>query len=231
MSAIVVKCVVDFMCPWTFIGLQSLQLAMKEYSSSNIKVQLLPFEFDEPGTYPPGGTDWTEYCNSYGVQKSDFLLQEKLPRAFRLGAEIGISFDIKRRIVHTENTNSGLMLVQEQNQRGLDFSLRMLHHHFEALRDPNDQQLLTDVFIDLGIEGSVVKAFWKESDKAAQNAEWTRQARVMGAPPVPKFIITCGKSEENLCDRVSGQPTSPDFFRRIFQLCHQIVERANGEEL
>jgi predicted DsbA family dithiol-disulfide isomerase len=61
MSAIVVKCVVDFMCPWSFIGLQSLQIAMKEYSSSNIQVQLIPFEFDEPGTYPPEGTDWTDY--------------------------------------------------------------------------------------------------------------------------------------------------------------------------
>jgi predicted DsbA family dithiol-disulfide isomerase len=231
MSAIVVNCVVDFMCPWTFIGLQSLQLAMKEYSSSNIQVQLLPFEFDAPGKYPPEGTDWTEYCNSYGPQKADFLLKEKLPRAFSLGEEIGISFDIKRRIVHTENTNSGLMFVQEQNQSGLDFSLRMLHHHFEALRDPNDQQLLTNVFTDLGIEGSAVEAFWKESDKTARNAAWTRQARMMGAPPVPKFIITCGESEENICDRVPGQPTSPDFFRRSFQLCHEIMEqRPNTEE-
>jgi predicted DsbA family dithiol-disulfide isomerase len=236
MSAIVVNCVVDFMCPWTFIGLQSLQLAMKEYSSSsNIQVQLLPFEFDEPGKYPPEGTDWTEYCKSYGPQKADFLLKEKLPRAFRLGEEIGIAFDIHRRIVHTENTNSALMFVQEQNQSsGLDFSLRMLHHHFSACRDPNDQQLLTDVFTSLGIGGSIVEAFWKESDKAARNAEWTRQARMMGAPPVPKFIITCGESEENLCDRLPElQPTSPDFFRRMFQLCHEIMEQRtnSGEEL
>ena len=49
-------------------------------------MSLIPFEFDPPGTYPPGGQDWTEYCEGYGPAKAQFLLERKLPRAFELGA-------------------------------------------------------------------------------------------------------------------------------------------------
>ena len=31
-----------------------------------VDVSLIPFEFDPPGTYPPGGQDWTEYCEGQG---------------------------------------------------------------------------------------------------------------------------------------------------------------------
>ena len=51
-----------------------------------VDVSLIPFEFDPPGTYPPEGQDWTEYCTSYGPPKARFLLEQKLPRAFELGA-------------------------------------------------------------------------------------------------------------------------------------------------
>jgi predicted DsbA family dithiol-disulfide isomerase len=223
MTAINVTCVVDFMCPWSFIGLRSLELALKQapFANLNVDVQLVPFEFDAPGTYPTEGTDWTDYCKSYGPQKAAFLLQEKLPRAFRLGKEIGIDFDIRRRIVHTPNVNAALMLVQEEGKNGMEFSLQMLHHHFEELRDPNNVELLTKVLTqNMGVSSDRVATFWKETDKAIRNEQWTQQGRSLGAPPVPLFIITFGKSEENLCKRLRNEgPTSPDYFRKLFEIC------------
>ena len=43
----------DFMCPWSLIGLRSLALAKERFAARlDFAVELLPFEFDPPGTYP-----------------------------------------------------------------------------------------------------------------------------------------------------------------------------------
>ena len=38
------------------------------------QVSFIPYEFDPPGTYPPEGTDWTQYCESYGPAKAALIL-------------------------------------------------------------------------------------------------------------------------------------------------------------
>ena len=114
----------------------------------------------------------------------------------------------------------------------MDFALKMLHYHFEALQDPNNKRLLTQVLTeDMKLEKSVLEDFWMDSEKASRNAEWTRRGRMMGAPPVPKFIITCGTSNENLCDRTPHDgPTNPSYFLKLFEMCQSDV-KSQKEEL
>eukprot|EP00928_Gymnodinium_smaydae_P044678 TRINITY_DN29804_c0_g1_i2.p1 TRINITY_DN29804_c0_g1~~TRINITY_DN29804_c0_g1_i2.p1 ORF type:complete len:156 (-),score=19.95 TRINITY_DN29804_c0_g1_i2:67-534(-) len=115
MIRVEVKVILDFMCPWSFIGMRSLQLAKQRFSDKLdfAPVEFVPFEFDPPGTYPPEGTDWTDYCKGYGEAKAKFLLEEKLPRAFQLGEAVGIKFRIDRRVVDTVNVNAALELAQQ----------------------------------------------------------------------------------------------------------------------
>merc|ERR1712187_1017465 len=114
MPRVEVKVILDFMCPWSFIGMRSLQLAKDRFHDrlEFAPVQFVPFEFDPPGTYPPEGVDWTDYCKGYGEAKARFLLEEKLPRAFALGSAVGINFRLDRRIVHTIDVNTALDLAQ-----------------------------------------------------------------------------------------------------------------------
>lgn len=224
-TTINVTCVVDFMCPWSFIGLRSLQLAINNSTARTVNVKLTPFEFDPPGTYPVEGTDWAEYCRSYGEQKASFLLNDKLPRAFRLGKDVGIDFDINRRIVHTELVNSALMLVQDEGKSGVTFALEMLHHHFEELKDPNDKEILRHVLRDsMEIESRKVDALFQipGPERTERNQAWTNFARnSLGVGSVPHFIVNCDDSQEDMCKRIPNEgPTSPAYFRRLFQLCH-----------
>ena len=76
--------------------------------------------------------------------------EEKLPRAFALGAAVGINFSLERRIVHTHLVNHALILAQEHDA-GEQFAQRMLHEHFELLHDPNNPELLREVLHGLGV--------------------------------------------------------------------------------
>ena len=54
MALVEIKVILDFMCPWSFIGLRSMQLARERYASQlNFAVEFVPFEYDAPGKYPP----------------------------------------------------------------------------------------------------------------------------------------------------------------------------------
>jgi len=65
-----VSCVIDFMCPWSYIGVKSLALAKKQFEGSLdiANTEYIPYEFDEPGKYPPEGTDYVDYLKSCGAR-------------------------------------------------------------------------------------------------------------------------------------------------------------------
>ncbi|CAE7537201.1 GIP [Symbiodinium sp. KB8] len=123
--------------------LQRLQLEERFVEQLEFgEVEFSPFEFDPPGTYPPEGRDWTDYCRSFGPAKARFLLEDKLPRAFELGKAVGIDFRMDRRIVHTIDVNTALLVAQKHGVAE-PFALEMLKMHFEGLQDPNNRSSLS----------------------------------------------------------------------------------------
>jgi len=217
--------ILDFMCPWSFIGLQSLHIA-KQRTKVALPVRFIPFEFDQPGTYPAQGVGWKAYCEGYGPAKARFLLEEKLPRAFALGAAVGINFSLERRIVHTHHVNQALILAQKHGA-GEQFALRMLHEHFELLHDPNDPEILREVLSGLGVPHSAAEDFIATPEVVLiqQNMELRQQAMKLGAPPVPKFTVHCGGQDvcslEGRCEAAEHRhgPTTPEYFVSLLEAC------------
>ena len=231
MVSIEVLVVLDFMCPWSFIGMQSLYLAKRQLAEEQptvvFSMRFIPYEFDPPGTYPAAGTDWSAYCRSYGEAKAKYLLEEKLPRAFALGKSLGIDFRLERRIVHTERVNNALLVAARHGQ-GEAFALKILRAHFEELYNPNDPVLLRTILSDLGVPAEEVVEVLDEAGatQAARNAAWKHEAHALGVSSVPRFFVTCGDSHDQCAAAerdgdTSGGPTSPAYFLASFRRCVQ----------
>lgn len=229
MPRVDVRVILDFMCPWSFIGMRSLQAAKESFTGrlDFSTVEFVPFEFDPPGTYPAEGLDWTEYCNGYGPAKAKFLLEEKLPRAFALGEDLGIQFRIDRRIVDTIDVNAALSLAQRYGVAEA-FVLQTLSQHFEHLENPNDRAAMGDRLEALGVPREVLEAALADPKKAAENERRTREARAVLRGGVPQFEVRCG-SEQDLTLAARGGPTSPEYFKDIFESC--VVAEKRGSEL
>ena len=219
--------VLDMMCPWSFIGLRSLELAMRQAPSGvAFEPTILPFEFDPPGTYPAEGQPWTEYCEGYGAEKAAFLLGQKLPRAFALGERVGIEFSLERRIVGTETVNAALTAVQRHGGSAVAFALTLLSHHFERLRDPNDPELLRPLLRAHGVPEAEWPAILEPSpQRAAANAAVTQQGRAISGGSVPRFVVRCGDSDDEIPGPADG-PTSPDYFSQLIAEC--LARRGSG---
>lgn len=212
-----IRVVLDFMCPWSFIGLKSLSLAKHKFKDliDFHPTTILPFEFDPPGTYPKEGTDWTEYCNSFGEPKSSFLLKEKLPRAFELGRRVGIEFSMARRIVDTVDVNE--VLAQLPDSLREEFALGMLSEHFEKLENPNDRRVMGKVLEPMGLDRAWIDDVLDREGKEGRNLERTRNARkvMRDGGGVPQFAVF--KDGVDLCLEAEGGPYEPEYFVRIFQ--------------
>ena len=221
MPRVAVRVILDFMCPWSFIGMRSLQLARERFSGilEFAPIEFLPFEFDPPGTYPPGGIDWTDYCMGYGGAKARYLLEEKLPRAFALGRAVGIEFRMDRRIVDTSDVNAALEVAMRHGVAE-EFVLETLSLHFEQAGDPNDASSLRARLGILGVPDAEVDAALSDPDRHARNEERTRALRGSLRAGVPQFEVRCGGGDEDLCESApGGGPTSPEYFERLFDLC------------
>ena len=213
-----ISMVIDFMCPWSFIALRSLRRARERVRASGLNfepIAFTPFEFDPPGTYPPEGQPWTDYCSGYGEAKARFLLEEKLPRAFELGERVGIKFSMEKRVFHTVDVNAALVLAQ-QHGVAEDFAEAVLSAHFEQLQDPNDPALLRRFLGALGVPVSDLDAALADPQKQASNARRTADARKRLRSGVPHFEVRNREDGEDLCLSSSGGPTSPEYFEAIF---------------
>ena len=242
-ARIAITVVIDFMCPWSFIGLKSLDAAMVRWqqqhpgSAADFHLDFVPFEFDPPGTYPAAGTDWAEYCRGFGPAKARYLLEEKLPAAFQLGARLGIHFDLKRRIVGTEVVNAALVAAAEAGggDAARAFALRMLREHFELLRDPNDPALLAAALAYAGAdERAVQRVLAPGASRSAQNAALTERGRGLSGGSVPKFMVACDGGDAasgafDVAAAAPGSPTSPEYFERLFALCAELSERGGSD--
>lgn len=80
MALVEIKVILDFMCPWSFIGLRSMQLARERFASQlNFAVEFVPFEYDAPGKYPSDA--WHISAVKISHAKTNLLMCSK-PRAY-----------------------------------------------------------------------------------------------------------------------------------------------------
>lgn len=222
MQRVEITVVLDFMCPWSFIGMRCLCTA-KDRFAGRLKfapTNFVPFEFDAPGKYPPEGTDFMEYLHSCG-DRSRCFIEEKIPRCFALGKDAGIEFSWKRRVYHTVEVNTALVLAQKHGVAE-EFVLQMLSRHNEHLENPNDVEVLQKVLTALSVPEEEVSTAVRDPDRFSRNAEITERARrMLSGGGVPEFFVRISGGE-NLCAKSSGSPTTPEFFERIFEsICSQ----------
>eukprot|EP00931_Biecheleriopsis_adriatica_P071424 TRINITY_DN45300_c0_g1_i1.p1 TRINITY_DN45300_c0_g1~~TRINITY_DN45300_c0_g1_i1.p1 ORF type:complete len:285 (-),score=54.20 TRINITY_DN45300_c0_g1_i1:23-877(-) len=215
-----VTIVFDFMCPWSFIGIRSLELAVKkmmnERSGLTFFFKLLPLDFSDPGA-PAEGMDWAEHCKTCGACGSK---SSDLSSALQLGSQVGTTFREPRRVFHTETVNATLMEAQRFGH-GLEFALAMLGYHFEHLQDPNDPELITQVWVrGLGLPQQALAACLKPTAARGKlTAELAQMARRLGNTAMPKFRVTCGDSKDMCTAAGQCKPISQEYFDRVFQAC------------
>jgi predicted DsbA family dithiol-disulfide isomerase len=180
----------DLVCPWCFIGLHRLDLAVAairgEYPDLDIIQRWRPF-FLNPDT-PPAGEPYLPFLiNKFGSREAVDALFQRIRDA---GAAYGISYHFER-IALRANTLDAHRLIHHAQQQGDARVLveRLFVGQFQLGEHLGDPAILAAIASECGYDHAAVAAYLaSDTDRDTVRAA-ERDARAWGVRAVPTFIV------------------------------------------
>ena len=180
----------DLVCPWCFIGLRRLDIAVAaihaKYPDVAIVQRWRPF-FLNPDT-PPAGEPYLPFLiNKFGSREAVDALFQRIRDA---GAAYGISYHFER-IALRANTLDAHRLIHRAQQQGDARPLveRLFVGQFQLGEHLGDPAILTAIARECGYDGPAVADYLaSDADRETVRAA-ERDARSWGVRAVPTFIV------------------------------------------
>ena len=178
----------DIACPWCAVGLNALEVALKNIGSGiPVELHFQPFELNP--TMGPEGADAGEYLKAkYGM--GDEQLAQNRAAIRERGAAVGFAFGDRLRVWNTFDGHRLLHwagLQGEAPQRALKHALLQAYHG--EGRNPADPAVLKELAAAAGLDADAAARVLASDDYAidvrAAQTEWQRA----GIQSVPAVVI------------------------------------------
>lgn len=189
-AMLTIDIVSDIVCPWCFIGLRRLDLAIaevrREIPDFTCRKRWLPF-FLNPQT-PPEGEPYLPFLEQkFGGRAPVDALFERVRAA---GRPYGIDYAFEK-IPLRANTLAAHRLIHWAQQRGDAEPLveRLFVAQFQRGEHVGDQGLLARLAGECGYLAEEVAAYLASDQDVAEVRAMEAQIRAMGISMVPTFIV------------------------------------------
>ncbi len=180
----------DFVCPWCFIGLKRLDIALAQfrqhYPDCTVDTRWRPF-FLNPDTPPEGEPYLPFLINKFGSREAvDALFQRVRDHA----AAYGLHYDFAA-IERRANTLQAHRLVDWAQRQGDARRLveRIFVGQFQRGEFIGDPEILCDMAAECGYERAAAARHLAGDDGTAALRDLERAARAGGIRAVPSFVI------------------------------------------
>ena len=151
MNTIKIDFVSDIACPWCAVGLASLEEAIGRVRDiADVEIHFQPFELNPH--MGAEGEDVTEHLMRK-YQISPEQVAQNQARIAQRGAELGFTFNQRKRIVNTFDAHRLLHWAETEGEHGDQHRLKraLLEAYFTNGEDPSDYSLLLDVIQRSGL--------------------------------------------------------------------------------
>ncbi len=158
MNTIRIDFVSDIACPWCAVGLASLEQAIERVKDAvSVELHFQPFELNPQ--MGPDGEDVTEHLMRKYQISSEQVAQNQARIAQR-GAELGFTFNHRKRIVNTFDAHRLLHWADVEGDAGAQHRLKqaLLEAYFTLGEDPSSPEVLI----------TVAQRAWLDADRASQ---------------------------------------------------------------
>ena len=164
-----VKFYSDFICPWCYLGKVRFERIRKELEDDiDIKVEVMPY-----GLYPhigPGGSPKAEFAKKTKPGMGRSLREETKIEG------ININYRLIDRIPYSMEAHRLVWLIEDHELK-FSLSTRLFHDYFEKGQNIEDQEYLTSIAKELGVNLDVIQSFQenetglKECKQAIEDAK------------------------------------------------------------
>jgi predicted DsbA family dithiol-disulfide isomerase len=191
----------DIACPWCAVGLNSLELALKNVGAEiPVELHFHPFELNP--TMAPEGADSGDYLRAKYGMSAEQLAQNRLNLSAR-GAAVGFQFGDTTRVW---NTFAAHRLLYWAGLQSPDQQRKLKHvflnaYHGEG-RNPADPALMLALAEQAGLdrtEAQNVINSQRYTDEVRAEEQYWQQAGIQSVPSIvinQQHLITGGQSPE-----------------------------------
>jgi len=178
----------DIACPWCWIGKRHLEQALTGFSGA-VEVVWRAFELDPSAPRNPehAGDLVARLARKYRVPPPQ--AQAMVDRMTAIGATKGIPFRFD--LVRPTSTFDAHRLVHWASRRGKgnDAKERLFRAYFHEGRPVSDRAVLTELAIEIGLDGEAAEAMLAGDDGAAHVRADEAMAAELGISGVPFFVF------------------------------------------
>lgn len=177
----------DIVCPWCWLGKQSLDQALRDFKDTGVSIHWRPFQLD--AGIPEEGMDYKAYMQAkFGSGTSDKFKQARA-HLEQAGREAGITFrfrELKRR-PHTRKAH--LLIKWSQGQgKGHAASEALFRAFFDELQDIGKTEVLVGIADALDMDGELVGELLETGRDVETIEAEMAYFRSLGVSSVPTFI-------------------------------------------
>lgn len=185
-----IEIVSDLVCPWCFIGLRRLDLAIAAVRRERPDFQCVkrwrPF-FLNPDTPPEGEPYLPFLVNKFGSREQVESLFQRVRDA---GAVYGLDYRFERIAVRA-NTLQAHRLIHWAQQFGDAQPLleRLFVGQFQRGENVGDKAVLANIAGECAYDPAAVMAYLDSDQESALVREMERESRAWGVNAVPSFVV------------------------------------------
>ena len=202
MNPIKIDFVSDIACPWCAVGLASLEQAIDRVKDEvDVELHFQPFELNPQ--MGPEGEDVTDHLMRKYQISAEQVAQNQARIAAR-GAELGFTFNQRKRIVNTFDAHRLLHWAETEGKAGGQHKLKraLLEAYFTRGENPSDHAVLLDVVQRAGLDrarAAEVLSGEEFTDDVRQREQWYQSQGIHSVPSViinDRYLVQGGQPVE-----------------------------------
>jgi predicted DsbA family dithiol-disulfide isomerase len=176
----------DVVCPWCYLGLARLELALQQRPQIGFDVHWLPFQLNP--AMPPEGRDRREYMRERFGDVDRFADAQRQLRELGIAAGIDYRFE---RIERAPNTRRAHVLIAWARRHGLQRACKraVMEGYFTRGLDAGDPEVLADIAAQCRLDRAEARAALDDAGLHAEVERLEALGRGWNVSGVPTFIF------------------------------------------
>jgi len=199
----------DIACPWCAVGLNALEIALKNIGGDiPVELHFQPFELNPQ--MRPEGEDAVAYLSAkYGISAEQIARNQAAIR--ERGAAVGFSFGTRARVWNTFDAHRLLHWAGEEGPAGAQRSLKhaLLQAYHGQGHSPSDAEVLLSAAVSAGLDAARAREVLGSDEFSAEVRQAESFWQQAGIRSVPSVVV----NDRHLIQ--GGQP--PEVFEQALR--------------
>lgn len=178
----------DIMCPFCYIGKRKFENALAQFEhKGEVEVVWKSFQLNpDMETNPRKNViEYLAEIKGWTIAQSEQMHE----RVTKMASEVGLAYHFEKAVIANSLDAHRLIQFAKTKGKGDEAEERLFKAYFTEGKNTSDQQVLTNLAAEIGLNVSEVKKLYLDTDYTAEVKKDIKEAEQLGVTGVPFFVF------------------------------------------